>query len=426
MGPRGACPPESIRRAETGPKEEPGKGNKESSRAREWKQVERKRARTGKAKRLETFGKRTRGALDGAALFDALKGSETDPGAPFDAPDLELDFRVEDFVFVESEMEPTRIMPPSMPRSTIVDRALYDHARELAEKVDLSSGARTVALVSGNFIFGDLIEALILERGIDAEEITISTLSLSEDNVDSLRNILEEREVERLNLCVSAYFYSHNRDALVPYIYQELDIGERLQVAFCNTHCKVCLIASRKGTRYVLHGSANLRSSGCLEQIELEESPALYAFYARTLGNIIEKYPTIDHKRPKIARGETSWRAVLEGAGEENCGEAARRRSGGGSASGAPPSPTGRGREGHMRARRKRSRSDGGGVEHAEGLPERRAQTGQRRGSGPLEEVVPEGRRPSQRRGKKRRGDGPGPAGVSDHPDGADHGAGDE
>lgn len=266
--------------------------------------------------------RRSRQAAEDEALLDADDEELEEPDE--DLSDLELDYDPDDFAIVESEMEPTRVMPPSMPRPTVVDRVLYDHAVDLAARLDLRPGARTTALVSGNFIFGDLIEALVLERGIDAQEITISTLSLSQENVDSLRNILEERDVERLNLCVSAYFYSHNRGTLVPYIYQELDVGEKFQIAFCNTHCKICIIASRKGTRYVLHGSANLRSSGCLEQIELEESPALYDFYAETIGAIIRKYPTIDHKRPKIARGETTWQAVRQGsAASTSCAGAA-------------------------------------------------------------------------------------------------------
>ena len=35
-------------------------------------------------------------------------------------------------------------------------------------------------IVPGNFIFGDLLEALILDRGIDAQELIISTLSMSQ------------------------------------------------------------------------------------------------------------------------------------------------------------------------------------------------------------------------------------------------------
>ena len=275
-----------------------------------------------------------------AALFDALEEPE-EPEE--DLADLELDFDPEDFALVESEMEPTRILPPRMPRASVVDRVCYERAVDLARELDLTRGARTTALVSGNFIFGDLIEALVLERGIDAQEITISTLSLSQENVDSLRNILEERSVERLNMCVSAYFYSHNRGTLVPYIYQELDIGEKFQIAFCNTHCKICLIKSRKGGRYVLHGSANLRSSGCIEQIELEESPALYDFYMGTLGALIEKYPTINHARPNIARGERSWQAVLEGTREQTASAPAPRRER--AARRAPGDPPRSGRE---------------------------------------------------------------------------------
>ena len=40
------------------------------------------------------------------------------------------------------------------------------------------------SIVSGNFIFGDLLESMIIEQGVKVKTLYISTLSLSENNVD--------------------------------------------------------------------------------------------------------------------------------------------------------------------------------------------------------------------------------------------------
>ena len=44
-----------------------------------------------------------------------------------------------------------------------------------------------------------------------------------------------------------------------------------------------------------MHGSANLRSSGNIEQFTIEENPELYEFYEEKYSKIIEKYATINH-----------------------------------------------------------------------------------------------------------------------------------
>ena len=142
-----------------------------------------------------------------------------------------------------------------------------------------------------------------------------------------------------VNYFDTAYIYSGSEVALGE-IFSRNPVRDKINIA---TKLPQYLIKSRKGGRYVLHGSANLRSSGCIEQIELEESPALYDFYMGTLGALIEKYPTINHARPNIARGERSWQAVLEGTREQTASAPAPRRER--AARRAPGDPPRSGRE---------------------------------------------------------------------------------
>ena len=121
--------------------------------------------------------------------------------------DDDIDFSVADFSIVDEE-EQTRILKPKMAKSAIYNKADFQYARDLAAKICLERNARTTCIVPGNFIFGDLPEALVMYRGIDLKTIYCSTLSLSENNVDSFKNLLLFRNVEKINLMLSGYFYS--------------------------------------------------------------------------------------------------------------------------------------------------------------------------------------------------------------------------
>lgn len=122
--------------------------------------------------------------------------------------DDDIDFSVADFSIVDEE-EQTRIIKPKMAKAAIYNKADFQYARDLASKISLEKNTRTTCIVPGNFIFGDLPEALVIYRGIDLKTIYCSTLSLSENNVDSFNNLLLFRNVEKINLMLSGYFYSH-------------------------------------------------------------------------------------------------------------------------------------------------------------------------------------------------------------------------
>lgn len=205
--------------------------------------------------------------------------------------DLE-DVNLSDFNLMDGYEEETRIMKPklyALKRSQV----MYDNACRLAEDLPWEKGIRYDVIVSGNFIFGDFIEAFIVKNNAKVPRMTISTLSLSQDNVDSLVNLIVGGYVEELNLIVSAYFYSHERGSLIPYIYQELDRDNRFQLAVAWIHTKTCHFETAGGKKIVIHGSANLRSSGNIEQFTIEENGELYGFYDEIYNEIINRYATI-------------------------------------------------------------------------------------------------------------------------------------
>lgn len=227
--------------------------------------------------------------LDFGSTFDfgdAEEGSSIDL---FDAFDLDsLDGY--DGNILEADSTQTRLMQPRISKPV---RVAYKFARRMAAGIELKSGANYYAIVSGEFIFGDLLEALIVDKGEHIKSLEIATLSISQENIDSLRNIMESGFCLRLNLIVSHYFYAHERKGLIPYIYQELDRGERFQLSVAGNHTKIVCFETWEGLKFTIHGSANLRSSANVEQFALTEDPELFDFNMAYMNKIHQQYATI-------------------------------------------------------------------------------------------------------------------------------------
>lgn len=204
----------------------------------------------------------------------------------FDAPDLnlgDLDFMAPAFPAIETRY--------TLPRRVRLDPnfVCYDNAVKMARELRLDFGQRFDAFVSGSFIFGDFIEAYLTTQNACAKKMVISTLSLNQENVDSLATLLEKGYIEELALVVSVYFWGNERFSLIPYIYRNLDIDDRFQLAVADIHTKTVHFETTGGRKIVIHGSANLRSSGNIEQFTMEENPELYGFYDEHFSRIIEQ-----------------------------------------------------------------------------------------------------------------------------------------
>lgn len=113
----------------------------------------------------------------------------------FELPDIDLDL----MEFLPSdETEKTRYtLPKVVPMRE--DFVLYDNAQKMARELRLGFGERFDAFVSGSFIFGDFIEAYLTTQNACAKRMTISTLSMSQNNVDSLHTLMEKGYIEELS-----------------------------------------------------------------------------------------------------------------------------------------------------------------------------------------------------------------------------------
>jgi len=170
----------------------------------------------------------------------------------------------------------------------------YKYAAGMAKELKVVKGTNAYSFVNGSFIFGDLIEALFVENNWHTEKLTIATLSMSHENIDSLYNILHGKYVDSLDLLISDYFFSHERKlkGLIPYMYDQYK-DFNFQLSILRSHCKIVCFKNEKNEYITIQGSANLRSSGNVEQIQIVESKELYDYNIKILSDLVDKGKTI-------------------------------------------------------------------------------------------------------------------------------------
>lgn len=243
------------------------------------------------------------------------------PGLDFGgvSPD-DLDFSLKD---VERGGESDGLSTSRYVRPRVYDNVLaevtYEHACDLVDALELRPGYREFAFISGNFVFGDVLEAMVDRGKVAPRRMTVQTLSMSEENVDSLRNVVDLMggRLERLRIVLSVYFWGHEHRPghLVPYLYKALDVpGLDLDVAFASIHTKIVTVETLAGHRLVMDGSANLRSSRNVEQMRIEVDDGLYDFVEGFADRVFAAYSTINRNQPypKPVRGGRLWGAVSD------------------------------------------------------------------------------------------------------------------
>lgn len=219
-----------------------------------------------------------------------------------------FNFNQDDFDIILEDINPglsQRVLKPRLCRTKQVS---YNNAKKLANDIDFNKSSRYFVFVSGNFIFGDFIEAFIIKNNINVLQLNISTLSLSQNNVDSLKNLMEAGYVQELNIIVSDYFFSHERKNLIKYMYDNLDIDNKFQLAVCRSHCKISQILTEGGKKITIHGSVNLRSSDNMEQFVIEDNEDIFDFNKIYFDSIISKYNTIN----KSIKSKQLWQVVAK------------------------------------------------------------------------------------------------------------------
>lgn len=139
-----------------------------------------------------------------------------------------------------------------------------------------AAGDSTHCILPGDFVFCDLLARLVDRHGCPMR-IDISTLSLSEGNVQTLVDILNHHAAPALTLVASVYFWSTNQ-SIARAIETRLAPHPRCRVALGRQHTKLVLV-EYPNVSWVFAGSANLRSAGCYEQVVITDDSEVLAFY---------------------------------------------------------------------------------------------------------------------------------------------------
>lgn len=217
-----------------------------------------------------------------------------------------FDFDDSDFQEIDFDIDhEKRFCTPKKTRSKNVN---YKNARKLSKEIKLSENDRYYCIVDGSFIFGDFIEAFIVDRDLRVKEMTLSTLSMSQENIDSLANLLNGGFLDHLTIIISDYFYSHERNILIKYMIDKLDKNDRFQLAVCRTHTKITFFETYSGSKVIMYGSANLRSSDNLEQFSIEMNDELYDFNHFFHNKIVDKFKIIN----KSLKTKQIWQVINE------------------------------------------------------------------------------------------------------------------
>ena len=231
----------------------------------------------------------------------------------------DLNAEVEDFDFDIDAFEDDGTTKPSASKFARVKRfkrpscVKYRYAQELVKDIGIvEEGEHINAIVSGNFIAGDLIESYLVDNNLTASEIVISTLSMSRENVDSLKNIQDFRLEGAMGLVISDFFFSHERKSGIEDIVTELGNGQ-FALAVAGIHTKITLIKTVCGQHIIIGGSANLRSSMNIEQITIDNCPVLYAFHREWMAEILNKYQATH----AMLRREKLWQQVAKAGAQK-------------------------------------------------------------------------------------------------------------
>lgn len=144
---------------------------------------------------------------------------------------------------------------------------------------------RLHALIAGDFVFCDLLAAIIARRGAP-RRLVCATLSLSQKNIATLESLAVTHRFP-VELLLSHYFAKTNKEQYAAV----LSIAKRqplIRVRVARSHCKVTLL-DYENAALVIESSANLRSSRNLEQVSIFNDRALLEFHAEWIAEAAEK-----------------------------------------------------------------------------------------------------------------------------------------
>jgi hypothetical protein len=141
------------------------------------------------------------------------------------------------------------------------------------------------AIIRGNFDFWDVIPATLQLAGARCEQLLLASLSVNRKHLEAMLELIDQGQIERVRLVLSTFFETHER-GLCDWITEQLQARGAGAVAIVRNHAKVFCLALDDGRRYVIEGSANLRSCRNVEQFIMAEDEQLHDFHAQWIDEV--------------------------------------------------------------------------------------------------------------------------------------------
>ena len=150
-----------------------------------------------------------------------------------------------------------------------------------------AEGETLHGLMTGTYDLMHLLIVLLDQLG-QTKRMQIATLSLSARNVTEMVALLDAGTVKAIDILVSDFFRRHDKQIFGELIAQFTERGQR--VAAARTHCKIVTLEMVDGRKFVLEGSANLRTNSNIEQFALTNDAELHEWYATWIEEMVKKY----------------------------------------------------------------------------------------------------------------------------------------
>lgn len=168
----------------------------------------------------------------------------------------------------------------------------FQYAKDFVAQMPIPDDGESVyALVSGSFIFGDILGPIAKKIGGGCE-LEICTLSIGQENIDMIDQMYEMGLIKSARFIFSDYFFAHEQGpgGLFRYLMEILDKWPgKNNVSVESVHTKIVMMRN-PCHNLVMSGSANLRSSANVEQFELRNSKGLYDWNKSWMNAIHDKF----------------------------------------------------------------------------------------------------------------------------------------
>lgn len=159
------------------------------------------------------------------------------------------------------------------------------NAAVLLDAVPEREGEASHAVLRGDFVLADFLPMLNEQMG-GIDNLLCTTLSINLKNCEIFEQLFPS--LQRVRLLISSYFFTTDKAKATDRISRWSEWrgkGLDIEVAHCRQHTKL-ILAETGDAKLVIETSANLRSSGCLEQLAMFRDAELFDFHATWINEV--------------------------------------------------------------------------------------------------------------------------------------------